>query len=369
MAKKRIGVLTGGGDCPGLNAVIRAVVKYACSLGWEVLGFEDGYVGVVEDRVPPKTLDLDAIRGILAKGGTILGTSNKANPFSYPVLRGDTFVPEDVSAHAIERLSWLGIEALICIGGDGTLKIAHALAAKGLPVVGCPKTIDNDLSETDQTFGFDTARTTATDAVDKLHTTAEAHDRVMLLEVMGRDAGHLALHAGVAGGADAILIPEIPYDVAPVIEQIRRRSRRGRTFSIIVVAEGARPKGEEQAVVESATAIPGRGVVRLGGAGQVAASRIAAQVKEHEVRVTVLGHLQRGGTPTPADRILATRFGCKAVELVEQGMFDHMAALKGTEIVGVPLSRASETRLVDVNGELVRYARSLDIVFGDEAST
>ena len=367
MASKRIGVLTGGGDCPGLNAVIRAVVKHACALGWEVYGFEDGFVGVVEDRVPPRHLDLDAVRGILAKGGTILGTSNKANPFSYPILRGDTWVHEDVSDRAIARLKWLGIDALIAIGGDGTLKIAHGLSQKGLPVVGCPKTIDNDLSETDQTFGFDTARATATDAVDKLHTTAEAHDRVMLLEVMGRDTGHLALHAGRAGGADAILIPEIPYSVEPLVAQIRRRSQRGRTFSIIVGAEGARPKGGEQAVLESATAIPGRGVVRLGGAGQVAANLIAAQVQEHEVRVTVLGHLQRGGTPSPFDRILATRFGCKAVELVEAGQFDHMAALHGAEIVAVPLSRASKTRLVDVQGELVRYARSLDIVFGDEA--
>ena len=369
MAKKRIGVLTAGGDCPGLNAVIRAVVKYACALGWEVFGFEDGYVGIVEDRVPPRRLDLEAIRGILAKGGTVLGTSNKANPFAYPVLRGDTFVPEDVSDHAVRRMQWLGIDALICIGGDGTLKVAHALAAKGLPVVGCPKTIDNDLSETDQTFGFDTARTTATDAVDKLHTTAEAHDRVMLLEVMGRDTGHLALHAGLAGGADAILIPEIPYDVDVLVDQIRRRSQRGRTFSIVVVAEGAMPRGGEQAVLESASAIPGRGVARLGGAGKVAADLIGAKVKEHEVRVTVLGHLQRGGIPTPADRILATRFGCKSVELVEQGLFDHMAALKGQEIIGVPLSKASETRFVDVGGELVRYARSLDIVFGDETRT
>jgi phosphofructokinase-like protein len=367
MATKRIGVLTGGGDCPGLNAVIRAVVKHASALGWEVYGFEDGFVGVVEDRLPPRRLDLDAVRGILAKGGTILGTSNKANPFAYPVLRGDSFVLEDVSDQALRRLEWLGIDALIAIGGDGTLKIAHGLAQKGLPVVGCPKTIDNDLSETDQTFGFDTARTTATDAVDKLHTTAESHDRVMLLEVMGRDTGHLALHAGLAGGADAILIPEIPYRVEPIVEQIRRRSRRGRTFSIIVVAEGARPVGGEQAVVESATATPGRGVVRLGGAGKVAADLISEQVTEHEVRVTVLGHLQRGGIPTATDRILGTRFGCMAVELVAAGRFDHMAALHGADIVGVPLSRASKTRLVDVNGELVRYARSLDIVFGDES--
>jgi len=365
MAKKTIGLLTGGGDCPGLNAVIRAVVRSSLGRGWKVLGFEDGFHGVVED-VPPIPLDLAAVRGILDRGGTILGTSNKANPFSYPVRRGDAWTNEDVSDAAVDRLRRLGVEWLVCIGGDGTLQIAHGLAAKGMRVVGCPKTIDNDLSETDVTFGFDTARSTATDAVGKLHTTAESHDRVMLLEVMGRNAGHLALHAAIAGGADAVLIPEIPYEVGALVRMIRRRKEAGRSFAIVVVAEGAHPRGGEVSVAEAAEAIRGRGVVRLGGAGKVAADLLSERITEHEIRVTVLGHLARGGTPTAYDRILGSRFGCRAVELIDQGLGDHMVALHGNDVVPVPLGRASKTRLVDVDGELVRDARNLGIVFGDE---
>jgi len=363
---KRIGVLTGGGDCPGLNAVIRAVVRSACGLGWEVLGFEDGFAGVVEESSNPVALDLRSVKDILDRGGTILGTSNKANPFRYPVRRGDGWVEEDLSDAAIERLRRLGVECLVCIGGDGTLQIAHRLAQKGLPVVGCPKTIDNDLSDTDVTFGFDTARATATDAVNKLQTTAESHDRVMILEVMGRDAGHLALHAAIAGGAHAVLIPEIPYSILPVVEKIRERNSRGESFSIVVVAEGARVKGGGQAILEPAHATPGRGQVRLGGAGKVAADLLAEHVTEHEIRVTVLGHLARGGSPTAYDRLLATRFGCGAVDLIERGQFDHMVALAGNDIVARPLSTASVTRFVDVQGQLVRDARRLGIVFGDE---
>lgn len=365
MATNRIGLLTGGGDCPGLNAVIRGVVKSACSRGWEVLGFQYGFQGVVEE-LPPVPLDLPAVRGILDRGGTILGTSNKANPFAYPVQGPDGWEERDVTDAALERLRRLGVDTLICIGGDGTLQIAHGLAQKGLRVVGCPKTIDNDLSETDVTFGFDTARATATDAVGKLHTTAESHDRVMLLEVMGRHSGHIALHAGIAGGADAVLIPEIPYRVDPLVDLIRRRSRAGQSFSIIVVAEGAHPIGDEPAVAEAAEAIPGRGVVRLGGAGRVAADLLRERIEEHEIRVTVLGHLQRGGTPTAYDRLLGSRFGCRAVELVEEGLFDHMVALHGSEVVAVPLAASSKTRFVDTDGELVRMARQLGIVFGDE---
>lgn len=366
MAKKRIGVLTGGGDCPGLNAVIRAVVKSACGLGWEVLGFVDGFAGVVEERLAPMALDLASVRGILDRGGTILGTSNKANPFRYPVRRGDNWVEEDVSDATIERMKRLGVEALIAIGGDGTLKISHGLAQKGFPVVGCPKTIDNDLSDTDVTFGFDTARSIATEAVGRLHTTAESHDRVMILEVMGRDAGHLALHSAIAGGADAVLIPEIPYRIEPVVDVIRKRSERGQSFSIVVVAEGARPVGGEQAIVESATATPGRGVVRLGGAGKAAADLLCRQITEHEIRVTVLGHLARGGMPTAYDRLLGSRFGCEAVQLVADGRFDHMVALRGNDVVAVPLGSASKTRYVDVDGQLVHNARQLGMVFGDE---
>ncbi|AKU90404.1 6-phosphofructokinase [Vulgatibacter incomptus] len=359
-------MLTGGGDCPGLNAVIRAVVKSAVGRGWEVFGFEDGFFGVVEP-IPPIPLGFDEVRGILDRGGTILGTSNKANPFRYPRRNGDSWVEEDRSDEVIERLRRLGFDALICIGGDGTLQIAHGLAKKGLPVVGCPKTIDNDLSDTDVTFGFDTARSTATEAVGRLHTTAESHDRVMLLEVMGRTAGHLALHAAIAGGANAVLIPEIPYEVEPLVRMVRERAKAGQSFSIIVVAEGAAPKGGAPSVAESETATPGRGVVRLGGAGRVAADLLAERITEHEIRVTVLGHLARGGTPTAYDRLLGSRFGCRAVELVEDGVFDHMVALKGSEIEAVPLSHASKTRLVDADGELVRFGRQLGLTFGDEA--
>jgi len=362
---KRIGLLTGGGDCPGLNAVIRAVVKSAHRRGWEVLGFLYGFQGVVEE-IAPVRLGPEQVRGILDRGGTILGTSNKANPFAYPVRAGDAWREEDLSDVAVARLKRLGIDVLICIGGDGTLQIAHGLAKKGVRVVGCPKTIDNDLSETDVTFGFDTARETATDAVGKLYTTAESHDRVMILEVMGRNSGHIALHAAIAGGAHAALIPEIPYRIEPVVAKIRRRRAQGQSFSIIVVAEGACPAGGQQAVAEPATAVPGRGVVRLGGAGKVAADLLRPLVREHEIRVTVLGHLQRGGTPTAFDRILGSRFGCRAVELVEQGLFDHMVALHGNDVVAVPLERAAKTRLVDPDGELVRVARQLGIVFGDE---
>lgn len=362
----RIGVLTGGGDCPGLNAVIRAVVKSALNHGWEVWGFREGFVGVVEERLEPRRLDLNAVSGIVNRGGTILGTSNKGNPFQYAVKEGDRVVERDLSEQAISRLKRLGIDALVAIGGDGTLKISHQLAQRGLKVVGCPKTIDNDLSQTDQTFGFDTAHYIATEAVDRLHSTAEAHDRVMVLELMGRDTGHLTLHSAIAGGADVALLPEIPYSIEPVVQSIRERAARGKTFSIIVVAEGARPRGGTQSVAETADKIPGRGVVRLGGAGKAVADAIAERVKEHEVRVTVLGHLQRGGQPTATDRILGTRFGCKAVEMIAAGQFDHMAALQGSEVVAVPLGLASKTRFVDPTGELVRHARSLGIVFGDE---
>ncbi|MFN7134415.1 MAG: ATP-dependent 6-phosphofructokinase, partial [Myxococcales bacterium] len=296
-AKLRIGLLTGGGDCQGLNAVIRAVVKRAIlEFGWEVVGLEDGYTGLMPEGVA-RPLDHDSVRGILPKGGTILGTSNKANPFLWPVQEGERFVERDLSDEAVKRFQALGLHALVAVGGDGTLSIAHRLAAKGLPVVGVPKTIDNDVAATDVTFGFDSARAIATDAIDKLHTTAEAHDRVMVLELMGRNAGWLTAHAGIAGGADAILIPEIPYDITAVVEKVRRRKGRGRSFSIVAVSEGAYPKGGEVSVELAADAVPGRGVVKLGGAGKVAAEAIARHV-ELETRVTVLGHLQRGGGPT-----------------------------------------------------------------------
>ncbi len=362
--RTRLGVLTGGGDCPGLNALIRAVVKRGIlELGYEFVGIEDGYVGLVEpNHAAPLTVD--NTRGILPKGGTILGTSNKANPFQYAVKEDGRYVERDLSAVALRRYEELGLDGLIAVGGDGTLSIAHQLSKLGIKVVGCPKTIDNDLTGTDVTFGFDTARATCTDAVDKLHTTAEAHDRLMVLEVMGRHSGFLALESGIAGGADVILIPEIPYRFEPIVEKIKRRWGRHRTFSIIVVSEGAHPLGGQVSVVASAEDIPGRGVVRLGGAGKVAADMIASHV-DAEIRVTVLGHLQRGGGPTAADRILATRFGYNVLNLVQEGLWDHMVGMRGGEIVPVPLSGTSKQRRVDPRGEMVRVAKSLGISLGE----
>lgn len=358
----RLGVLTGGGDCPGLNALIRGVVKRGTyEFGYDFVGVENGFVGLMEpDLAFPLTVE--HTRGILPKGGTILGTSNKGNPFAWAVKQGDAWVERDLSDVAVQRYHELKLDGLVCIGGDGTLSIAHRLTQKGLNVVGCPKTIDNDLTGTDQTFGFDTARAVCTEAIDRLHTTAESHQRVMVLEVMGRYAGFLALHSGLAGGADVILIPEIPYRVEAVVEKLRRRHSRKRSFSIVVVAEGARPLGGEFAIQESA--LPGRGVVRLGGAGKVAADLLAKHV-DAEIRVTVLGHLQRGGAPSPADRLLATRYGCKVLDLVRDGQWDHMVGLRGDDIVPVPLSHASKEKRVDPRGELVRFGKSLGISFGD----
>jgi phosphofructokinase-like protein len=360
----RLGVLTGGGDCPGLNALIRGVVKRGTQeFGHEFVGIENGYMGLVEpDLAAPLTVE--HTRGILPKGGTILGTSNKANPFQYAVKESGKWVEKDLSDQAMRRFQELKLDGLIAIGGDGTLSIAHRLAEKGMPVVGCPKTIDNDLSGTDQTFGFDTARAICTDAVDKLHTTAESHDRVMILEVMGRYAGFLALESGLAGGADVILIPEIPYRVEPIVEKIRRRGTRKRSFSIIVVSEGAYPQGGQMAVLEKADEVPGRGVVRLGGAGKVLADLLAKKV-EAEIRCTVLGHLQRGGGPTAADRLLATRYGCKVLDLVRDKKWDHMVALRGGEIVFASLAESKKERKVDPQGELARFARSLGVSLGD----
>jgi 6-phosphofructokinase 1 len=360
----RLGVLTGGGDCPGLNALIRGLVKRGThEFGHEFVGIENGYMGLVEpDMAAPLTVE--DVRGILPKGGTILGTSNKANPFQYAFKQNGHWVEKDVSELALRRAEELKLDGLVAIGGDGTLSIAHRLSQKGLKTVGCPKTIDNDLSGTDQTFGFDTARAIVTEAIDRLHTTAESHDRVMVVEIMGRNAGFLTLHSGIAGGADVILIPEIPYRVEAVVEKIRRRGQRKRSFSIIAVAEGAKPLGGQLAVMEKAEDIPGRGVVRLGGAGKVCADLLAQHI-EAEIRVTVLGHLQRGGSPTAADRLLATQFGCKVLDLVRDGQWGHMVALQGTHIVAVPLSESRKERQVDPQGDLVRFARNMGISFGE----
>ncbi len=360
--RKRIGILTGGGDCPGLNAVIRAVVLSAVDgYGWEVLGVEDGFDGLLNDRIRP--LDLSDVRGILTHGGTILGTTNRGNPFAWPVKRDGREEVIDASRTVLERLEVLQLDAMLVIGGDGTLHIADALHQMGAPIVGIPKTIDNDISATDVTFGFDTARVTATEAIDKLHTTAESHHRVMVVETMGRNAGWIALESGIAGGADAILIPEIAFDLAIVVRVIEERAARGRRFSIVVASEGAHAVGGGQVYMESGG--PGR-LPRLGGIGQQVSDALAGMTGR-ETRCTVLGHLQRGGSPTPFDRLLATRFGARAVECVVAGSLGCMVALHGPSVVAVPLGEAiAEAKRVSPDGELARCARELGISLGED---
>ncbi|MDR7419574.1 MAG: ATP-dependent 6-phosphofructokinase [Armatimonadota bacterium] len=360
--RKRIGVLTGGGDCPGLNAVIRAIVLSACGgYGWEVLGVEDGFEGLLNDRT--RTLDVDDVRGILTRGGTILGTTNRGNPFAWPVVRDGKTEVIDASRQVLEKLENLHLDAMIIIGGDGTLRIAEALQQMGAPVIGIPKTIDNDISATDVTFGFDTARLTATEAIDKLHTTAESHHRIMVVETMGRNAGWIALESGLAGGADAVLIPEIPYELDAVERTIEERAARGRRFSIVVVAEGAHPEGGEPVYREPGA--PGK-LPRLGGIGQRVADALAERTGR-ESRCTVLGHLQRGGSPTPFDRLLATRFGVRAVACAAEGILGRMVALRGPDVISIPIRDAIDTpKRVRPDGDLVMAARDLGISLGDE---
>ena len=359
---RRVGVLTAGGDCPGLNAVIRAFVKTAeAHYDWEVLGILDGFEGLlVADGVRP--LRGDDVRGILTLGGTILGTSNRGNPFAMRSLVDGEERVTDRSAEAIARLQELDVGALVVIGGDGSMRIALRFQQLGVPVVGVPKTIDNDLAATDVTFGFDTAVATATDAIDRLRSTAEAHHRVMLVEVRGRDAGWIALEAGLAGGGDVILIPEIPFRVDRVARAIEERGSHGRTFSIVVVAEGAYPVGGQQITQKR---IGPDGFVRLGGVGVWLADELAQRIR-YEVRATVLGHVQRGGTPTAFDRVLATRLGCAAAWLVGQGDFGNMVAVKGAEIVPVPIADCVRIpKLVPPAGDRVMTARHLGVSFGD----
>ncbi len=362
---KRIGILTGGGDAPGLNAVIRAAVKTAIQqYDCEVLGIRDGYEGLLqEDGVFPLTLE--TVRGILPRGGTILGAANRGNPFARKVIRDGKEVIEDVSDQVIARIRDLNLDALIVVGGDGTLRIARELFEKGVPVIGVPKTIDNDIGGTDVTFGFDTALNTATEAIDRLHTTAEAHHRVMVLELMGRDAGFIALHAGVAGGADVILIPEIPFYFAAICHKVKQRIRSGRKFSIIAVAEGAHPHGGQQVYKRAGDAVY---VARLGGIGHVV-GKFVESVCKAETRVTVLGHLQRGGSPSAFDRWLATRYGAAAVRLAAVRGYGRMVALRGTRITDIPLDEAlAQPKRVDVHGDAVLTARNLGIAFGDEVT-
>lgn len=360
---KRIGILTGGGDCPGLNAVIRGVAKPAMNdHGLTVVGIEDGFEGFVEGRM--RELTRDDIAGIIGLGGTILGTSNKGDPYHYPVegLNGIEIV--DASTRVAKHYKGWGLDCIIAIGGDGTMHISNKLAEMGINVIGVPKTIDNDLDATDQTFGFDTALSIATEAIDRLHTTASAHHRVMVIEVMGRYAGWIALQAGLAGGADVILIPEIPFKWDVVMRRVIERSTRGNRYSIVCVAEGAKAADEEVVIKE--TDIKRTDPIRFGGIGEHISRRIT-QETGLETRTTILGHLQRGGSPTAYDRVLATRYGTKAVELAVKGEFGRMVSLKGVHVTSVAIKDAiSKQRLVPVNGEIITSARNVGTNFGDE---
>ena len=360
MAEK-IGVLTAGGDCPGLNAVIRSVAKTAFGYGWEVIGFEDGFAGVVENRF--RVLTNPDVSGILTHGGTILGTSNIANPFRYPAKKGKKLVFTDYSGKALLNLRRLNLKALVCIGGDGTLSISERFLKKGVPIVGVPKTIDNDLSGTDLTFGFQTAVHIATEAIDRLHTTAASHHRVMILEVMGRYAGWIALFAGVAGGADVILIPEIPFKIDRICKKVYERAQYGKRFSIIVVGEGARPRGGK--LVVSRLVSSSTDPIRLGGVGQVLGRAIELR-SGIETRVSVLGHIQRGGSPIPEDRNLGTLFGKEAVEFIRKGKIGYMTALQAGKIVAVPIRKAvGRLKLVPKSHPLLLAARAVGTSFGD----
>ena len=356
--KKRIGILTGGGDCPGLNAAIRAVAKTAfLNYGMEVAGIRDGYLGLIENRYT--LLSYEDVSGILTHGGTFLGTSNKTNPFKYPSSSGKL---RDVSSLVLENVELMDLDGLVCIGGDGTLIVAYKLYKKGLKVVGIPKTIDNDLMATDVTIGFDSAVITATEAIDKLHSTAQSHHRVMVIELMGRYAGWLALYAGVAGGGDIIIIPEIPYDIKKVCKIVTERYKKGKRFSIVVISEGARPKGGSMVVkrIVKDSAEP----VRLGGIGNKIANDIE-KATGLESRVTVLGHLQRGGSPSPFDRVIATRLGSFACELVAKQGFGKMAALKGRDVKAVDLKEAvKHIRRVNPKHPIIQSALAVGTSFG-----
>ena len=358
---KRIGILTGGGDCPGLNAVIRAVVLHAYeTYGWECVGVRNGYEGLYEQEYVD--LKPQAVAPLLARGGTILGSSNRANPFGYPIKLPDGRTEiHDVSARCLTNLAKLDLEGLVVVGGDGTMSFGKKFIEKGARIVGVPKTIDNDLEATDYTVGFQTAVEVVVDALERLQTTAESHERIMIVEVMGRYAGWIALTAGLAGGAHVVLLPEIDYDLERVVESIHHRHGRGSNYSIVVVAEGAKPKGGEHAVLEKGDATKQD---KLGGAGQKLAAEIQAR-SEYEVRCTVLGHIQRGGSPCAFDRELGTRFGVMAVELVAQGKFGHVAALENGKLVAKPIEKAiKKLKLVDPQGELARTARAIGIELG-----
>jgi ATP-dependent phosphofructokinase / diphosphate-dependent phosphofructokinase len=359
---RRIAINTGGGDAPGLNAVIRAATLAALQRGWEVLGIRRGYTGLLEGEVDGEPgvfpLTAHAVRGITHLGGTILGTTTRGNPFGMEVKKPDgSWGSSDRSVEIVTRFREMGIDALIAIGGDGSLNIAHELHRKGLPVIGVPKTIDNDLAATDMTFGFQTAVEVATDAIGRLHSTAEAHQRAMLVQVMGRHTGWIALESGLAGGADAIIIPEIPYRIEKIAEKVEERDRSGRRFSIIVVAEGAHPAGGEPSFADSTG--------RYGGIAEQMARRIE-EVSGKETRTLVLGHIQRGGTPIAYDRNLALRFGAAAVRCIHEGTLGTMVALQGQKIQAVPLGDAvSDIKRVPLDSDTILTARQLGVSLGD----
>ncbi|WP_297428846.1 6-phosphofructokinase [Clostridium sp.] len=360
---KKIALLTGGGDCPGLNAVISSVTKTAIlNYGYEVIGYKFGYRGLYNNDFIP--LDLSTVSGLISRGGTILYSSNKDNLFDYAVEENGKMVKKDVSDAAVENLKKEGVDVLIVIGGDGTLTSARDFSRKGVKVIGVPKTIDNDLGSTDITFGFNTSIAIATEALDRLHTTAESHHRIMILEVMGRNAGFIALESGIAGSADVILLPEIPYDINKIVDKIEDRKKHGKLFTIIVVAEGAKPKNGEVMVAKIVEDSPDP--IRLGGIGNKLASDLERLVKDREVRCTVLGHIQRGGMTNTYDRILSTRYGVGAVELINQGKFGSMVCLKGNEITYDSLENViGNNKQVDPNGELVTVAKKIGISFAD----
>jgi ATP-dependent phosphofructokinase / diphosphate-dependent phosphofructokinase len=359
--KNRIAILTAGGDCAGLNAVIRAITKKSIlAYGYEVFGFEDGYEGLIKNNY--RRLEFNDVSGILTLGGTILGTSNKANPYHYAVKKGKEVIYEDRSKDVLHSMEDLNADCLVCIGGDGTLKIAKKLFDEGISVVGVPKTIDNDIRGTDITFGFDSAVEIVTEGIDRIHSTAQSHHRVMIIEVMGRTAGWIALHAGIAGGGDIILIPEIPYDIDKVANKVIERSKKGKRFSIIVVAEGAKPKGGEVVIkkVVKDSAEP----VRLGGICFVLGDQIE-NLTNLETRTVVMGHLQRGGDPSSFDRVLATRLGTYVVDMIERKEFGYMVGVRCDSLVNVPLDEVAEgPRLISEDHILIQSARSIGVSFG-----
>lgn len=363
MAVKRIGVLTGGGDCPGLNAVIRAVAKTAMNdHGWEVIGIEDGFLGIIRNRMRP--LSMGDASNILTQGGTILGTSNKADPANFMVGIDEDGKPvfEDVTPRCVEHVSARELDVIVCIGGDGTMSGASHLVSTGIRCVGVPKTIDNDLMHTEVTFGFHTAVQTATEALDRIHTTASSHHRVMLVEMMGRNAGWLTLYAGAASGADVILIPEIPYDIGVVCDYCKMRSKHGKAFTIIAVAEGAKPVGGD--VVIDQIVVDSPDPIRLGGVSNVLAREIEKNTRL-ECRATVLGHVQRGGTPCAYDRVLATQFGYHATELIASEQFDRVVVMKNSKLSSAPIAEvADQQRTVGSDDPLIRACRAIGVSFG-----